>query len=109
MIVSKELHAPTRKAPLPYVTIIASTVALLLPLAAIGLMFWFTRSTPAENALSAEQMLRELQATEERRMTTYEWIEKPAKGKPGVVRVPVQRARELILKEASAPTKGTKP
>jgi hypothetical protein len=89
------LPLPTRKTPLPRVTILGATVALLIPLAAVALLFWATRSTPTQDTLSAEQKLHELQATEERQMTTYDWIDKQA----GVVRIPVVRARNLILKE----------
>jgi hypothetical protein len=92
---TNELPHPTRKTPLPYVTIIGATVAFLIPLAAVGVLFWVTRSTPPQDTLSAEQKLRELQATEDRQMTTYDWVDKPA----GIVRIPVDRAKELILKE----------
>ena len=100
--------SPT-KAPLPYVTIVAATAGLLLPIAAIALLFWSTHSADVEGALSAEAKLRELQATEERQMTTYDWIEKPNTNKPGVVRIPVQRARELVLSEIAARQKVSKP
>jgi len=70
-------------------------VCLLIPLAAVALFFWTTRSTPTQDKLSAEQKLRELQANEERQLTSYGWIDKTA----GVVHVPVGRAKELILKE----------
>ena len=96
MSASTELPPPTRKTPLPYVTIVGSTAALLIPLAAIALLFWATHSTSTQDSLSAEQKLRELQASEERQMTTYGWIDKPA----GVVRIPVSRAKEIILKES---------
>jgi len=96
------------KGPVPYVTIIASTCGLLLPIAAIALLFWATRSTPSDSELSAENKLHELQASEERQLTTYEWIEKPAAGKPGVVRIPVQRGRELILSEMATSQRETK-
>src|SRR6267142_1921644 len=99
MSASQDAPTSTRKASLPYVTIAGATAGLLLPLAAIALMFWATRSTPAESALSGEQKLRELQATEERQMTTYDWIEKPTANKAGTVRIPVARAGELVLRE----------
>jgi hypothetical protein len=98
----------TQKAPLPYGTIVAATAWLLLPLAAVAALFWATRSTSSDDELSAEAKLRELQATEERQLTTYDWIEKPSAGKPGVVRVPVQRARELILSEMAVKQKENK-
>ena len=97
-----ELPPPTRKTKLPLVTILGATAALLIPLGAIALLFWATRSTPAQDALSAEQKLRELQAAEERQLTTYDWIQKPSAGSPGVVRIPAARAKELILKEEAA-------
>ena len=100
--------SPT-KAPLPYVTIVASTAGLLLPIAAVALLFWCTRSSGTESELSAEAKLRELQAAEERQLTTYDWIEKTSAGKSGVVRVPVKRARELMLSEMASPQKGSKP
>jgi hypothetical protein len=93
---------------LPYVTIVAATIGLLLPLAAVALLFWATRSASTDSELSPEQKLRELQATEERQMTTYDWIEKPSGAKPGVVRVPVQRAGELVLAEMAAAQKESK-
>jgi hypothetical protein len=102
MTVANDLPTSTTKAPLPYATILAATAGLLLPLAAIALLFWVTRSASTDSELSSEQKLRELQATEERQMTTYDWIEKPTKDKPGVVRVPISRARELVLKEMTA-------
>src|SRR5262245_49858537 len=97
--------ASANKRPLPYVTIVAATVGLLLPIAAIALLFWATRAPESESELSADAKLRELQATEERQMTTYGWIEKPTAGKVGVVRIPVQRARELLLSEMAAKQK----
>ena len=99
--------APPAKAPLPYVTIVGATVGLLLPIAAIALLFWSTYTPSVDGELSAEAKLRESQATEERQMTTYDWIDKPTAGKSGVVRIPVQRARELILAE-TAPKKESK-
>lgn len=99
MSASTELPPPTLKTPLPYVTIIGATAALLIPIAAIAALFWATSITPTQDTLSAEQKLRELQANEERHMTTYGWIDKPA----GVVRIPVSRAKEMILKEREKP------
>src|SRR5262245_21791216 len=99
MTTPNDLPAPTRTACLPFVTIIAATVGLLLPLAAVALLYWAAPSTSAEDEPSAGQKLRELQAAEERQLTTYDWVEKPAGDRPGVVRVPVRRARELVLKE----------
>jgi hypothetical protein len=90
-----ELPPPTRKTPLPYVTIVGATAGLLFPLAAIATLFWATRSAPTQDSLSAEQKLRKLQASEERQMTTYGWIDKPT----GVAHIPVARAKELILKD----------
>jgi hypothetical protein len=98
----------SHKTPLPYGTIVAATAWLLLPLGAVAILFWATRSTSSDDELSAEAKLRELQATEERQLTTYDWIEKPSAGKPGVVRVPVQRARELFLSEMAALQKESK-
>ena len=97
------------KARLPYVTIIAATLGLLLPIAAIALLFWFTPSSDIDGKLFADAKLRELQASEERQMTTYDWIEKPTAAKPGIVRIPVQRARELVLSEMTARQKESKP
>src|SRR5262245_56186585 len=108
MSASENSPAPPAKAPLPYVTIAAATVGLLLPIAAIALLFWSTHASAVDGELPAEAKLRELQATEERQMTTYDWFEKPIANKPGVVRIPVQRARGLILAE-SASRKGSKP
>ena len=90
------LPTTTRKTPLPYATIVGATAALLIPIAAIATLFWVTHSTPTQDSLSAEQKLRELQANEVQQMTTYGWIDKPA----GVVRIPVSRAKEMILKES---------
>jgi hypothetical protein len=93
---------------LPYATIIGSTLGLLLPLAAVAVLFWTTRPTVADAQLSAEQKLRELRAGEDRQMTTYDWIEKPTAGKAGVARIPVQRARELVLSEMATSQKESK-
>ena len=93
-----ELPPSTSKSALPYFTI----VGLLIPLAAVALLFGTTRSARTQEALTGGQKLHELQAAEERQLTTYEWIEKPSEGKPGVVRIPAERAKELILKEAAA-------
>jgi hypothetical protein len=100
---------PSPRSPLPYATIIGSTLGLLLPLAAVALLFWATRPTVADAELSGEQKLRELRAGEERQMTTYDWIEKPTAAKPGVVRIPMQRARELILSETAVRPKASQP
>jgi hypothetical protein len=54
------------------------------------------------------QKLRELQAAEKRQLTTYEWIEPPTADKPGMVRLPISRARELMLKEKAVPQKVSK-
>jgi hypothetical protein len=104
-----ELPPPTRQTPLPRVTILGATAGLLLPLAAVALLFWATRSTRTQDTLSAEQKLRELQAAEERQLTTYDWIEKPTRDKPGVVRLPTSRARELVLREIAVQQKEGKP
>jgi hypothetical protein len=108
MTAPQDLPSPTRKTPMPYVTILGATVGLLLPIAAIALMYWTTHSTSSETELSAQQKLRELQATEERQMTTYDWVEKPSKDRPGVARIPVARARELVLNEILARQKESK-
>src|SRR5262245_63292397 len=99
MIEADDQTGVTNKAPMPYATIVAATAGLLLPLAAVALLFGLTRSAPTDTELSAEQKLRELRATEERQLTTYDWIEKPTEDKRGVVRIPISRARELALKE----------
>jgi hypothetical protein len=99
MTASPDLPPPTNKTPLPYVTIVAATLALLLPLAVVAAIYWTTRSPPAQTELTGAQKLGELQATEQRQMTTYDWIEKPTQDKPGVVRIPVSQARELVVKE----------
>ena len=90
-----KLPTPTCKTPLPYLTIVGATAGLLIPLAAIALLYWATHTAPTQDALSADQKLHELQAAEEMQMTTYGWIDKPT----GVVRIPIARAKELILKE----------
>jgi hypothetical protein len=102
MSTSNELPPTTRKTPLPYVTISAATIGLLIPLVAIALLFYASPSAETEATLSGKQKLRELQATEERQLTTYDWIEKPGADKPGIVRIPVSRAKELFLKESAA-------
>jgi len=99
MTALQDLPPPTNKTPVPYLTIAGTTFGLLLPVLAVALLYWTTGSTTSEPELSLEQKLRELQASEERQMTTYDWVEKPSKDKPGVTRVPVARARELVLNE----------
>jgi hypothetical protein len=108
MATSKDMPLATWKLPLPLGTILGATAGLLIPLAAVALLFWTTRSTPTEDALSLQQKLRELQAAEEQQLTSYAWVEKPGGDKPGVVRIPIQRARELILSEMAAGKKESK-
>jgi hypothetical protein len=106
----KELPPPTNKMPLPYLTLIGATLGLLIPLGGAALLFWATQSEPTQAVLSSEQKLRELRAAEDRQLTTYGWIEKPAGTKQGVVHIPLTSAKELFLNELTPKQKeGKKP
>lgn len=54
------------------------------------------RKEISEKVLSATNpMLRDLHATEKAKLSKYQWVDKNA----GVVRIPVERAQELVLRD----------
>lgn len=57
------------------------------------------RKEIAQKVLSAENpVLRDLRAQEHASLSKYQWVDKKA----GVVRIPVERAQELVLRDWSA-------
>lgn len=75
----------------------------------MGLDQFFSMSVRAEfekKVLQVESaQLRQLRAEEQARLTRYQWVD----SKAGVVRIPVARARELVLAEWKARPDGFQP
>ena len=83
-------------------TAVLSTIVLLLVMV-FGVYQLFQFGVQDEirrkvDSLPSEQ-LRELDATDVARLNRYQWIEQPSGNKAGVLRVPTERAIDLILAE----------
>ena len=81
----------------------ATIVSILLGLASAGLMtaamFWigdYYRGSQLSRDEEGRRKLQELRAAEQRELETYGWINRT----DGVVRIPVERAMELLVKES---------
>jgi hypothetical protein len=74
----------------------------LPPLAAAGL-----RRTPPEPRLEPDALVsrRRMQAEEREALTTYGWVDKRA----GVVRLPIERAMDLLVERGLPPSKPMAP
>ena len=77
----------------------AALVGMLLIFALLGLMLWVNRPAPNvpvdPEAKTPQQKLAETQAAARDELTTYGWVDRPQ----GVVRVPVEQAVEMVLRE----------
>lgn len=89
---------PQTAKPFPVLTILGVLGGVLSSIVLVVFMLWYT-AAPRSSEKTPEEKLSELRATEEAKLKTYEWIDKPAKDKPGVVRIPADRAAELLLQE----------
>jgi hypothetical protein len=81
----------------------ATIVSIVLGLASAGLMtaamFWigdYYRGTQPDLAEAGQRKLQELRAAEQEQLEGYGWINRT----DGVVRIPVDRAMELLVKES---------
>lgn len=84
--------------PLPWLTIVGVLAGVLSCIVLAAALLFLTKTWPFAPAKPADSGL-ELKKTELEKLSRYEWIEKPAAGKPGVVRIPTDRAAELYLNE----------
>ncbi len=80
----------------------AIVVGLLVVFALIGGMLWSVRTTPNvpsdPDAKSPAEMLVELRAAENKKLSTYGWVDRES----GVVRIPLAAATEKFLAESPA-------
>ena len=90
--------SPFREQPKNFVPILGVLGGVLSGVLLIAFMLWYT-ATPKSSDKSPEEKLSELRAAEEVKLRSYDWIEKPGKDKPGVVRISAERAAELLLQE----------
>jgi hypothetical protein len=81
----------------------ATIVSILLGLASAGLMtaamFWigdYYRGSQLSRDEEGRRKLQELRAAEQEELETYGWINRS----DGVVRIPVDRAMELLVQES---------
>ncbi len=79
------------------ITYIGVVGSLLLFVMLIGFLYWFAQSDRQTNDHEAGvQKLNEVQAKAERQLSEYEWTDKSK----GIVRIPIARAMDLIVKES---------
>ncbi|HLW63727.1 MAG TPA: hypothetical protein VKS79_00310 [Gemmataceae bacterium] len=91
---------PEAAKPFPFLTILGVLGGVLSAVFLVAFMLWYTHA-PAPNSTekSPEEKLLELRRAEEAKLKSYEWIQKSEKNKPGVVRIPYDRAAEKLLQE----------
>lgn len=88
--------------------IVVSTLALLFGIVlVVGQIFRsvFNHEVSAKQLEHQSSELRELRAEEQAKLTRYQWVNR----KEGVVRIPVDRARELTLLAYRARAAGSAP
>jgi hypothetical protein len=91
--------SPTSKPFVP--TLLASLIAILIFWVATRLMTaWIPAGSneEAEKAALREKTLAELRVADEETLQTYGWVNK----EKGIVRVPIERAMELVLVDLNA-------
>lgn len=83
----------------PLGTVISVPVGLLLFAGIVQLMLMIVapKSTVDPTKLSPLEMIRELQAGDQKRLTSYGWIDQKAK----ITHIPIERAMELTAEEAA--------
>ena len=95
------------KAGVLFVSVLVSAVALVAIVLGIDQYFRLAVLEEVElKVLRAENpALRQLRAEEDSRLSRYQWVDQ----KRAVVRIPLQRARELVLEEWAARPSGFVP
>jgi hypothetical protein len=92
--------SPESAKPFPFLTILGVLGGVLSAVVMVAFMLLYTRTAaPKSTEESPDAKLLELRKAEESKLKSYEWIQKPEKDKAGVVRIPAERAAELLLQE----------
>ena len=84
-------------------TVTAVLAGLALAAVMAGGMFWIGNrflDDATESADAKRPTLRELEVVDKRELTNYGWIDRQR----GVVRIPIERAMELLVKESESGT-----
>jgi hypothetical protein len=97
---TQQTTPPEATKPFPFLTILGVLGGVLSAVFLVAFMLLYTRTAvPKSTEKSPEEKLLELRKAEEAKLKSYEWIQKPEKDKAGVVRIPADRAAELVLQE----------
>jgi len=101
MSVSVETTSANGSKAWPPGTVIGVSLSLLLFVALVGTLFWFTalnrRELPIEGK-TPEQKLQELQAQDRMTLSNYGWVDRPQ----GIVRIPIDRAMSLLVEDRNS-------
>jgi hypothetical protein len=97
-------EADKPRSALIFAAVVATAIILVALLAGINELFDHTmRSTVSRQQLDVpSSQLRDLRAKEAARLTRYQWVNKTT----GELRIPVDRAAQLVLAERSAKPSG---
>jgi hypothetical protein len=82
----------------PFLTVLAVVGGVLAGILLLGLLL-IQKPKPASTEKTPAEKLAELKSQEDSKLKSYDWIEKPGKGKVETVRIPADRAAELLLQE----------
>ena len=92
----------------PIGTVVSVPIGLLLFAGIVQLMFMIAAPTSVVDSskLTPQQKIRELQAGDQKRLTSYGWIDPKAK----ITHIPIERAMELTVTDlAKDPNSATPP
>lgn len=104
------------ESPLPFFApgqkvtgVVGALAGLALFSTVLGIMFW-TRKPPAvapkgPEGRPAQEVLQEVRSQHEQELSSYGWVDK----EKGVVRIPIERAMELLIAESSSAREEARP
>lgn len=93
-------HSPQAAPWRPSLAILGTLASFSLVLVLVGVLLWIGnqgRNASTDRAATLQTELGKLRADDKQRLETYGWEDKPK----GIVRVPIERAMELLVADPS--------